>query len=128
MDAKTVIANFATTNENGEVISFNLEGLDALISELRAEAKEIRTANKVAAKAQQDANKVAAAEAGKEYYSALKIGDEFEVIINGKPAKVVKIATKSKDAKTAACSLVEWNETMGKTPNRYPSFDKVVIA
>lgn len=128
MDAKTVIANFATTNENGEVISFNLEGLDALISELRAKAKEIRTANKVAAKAQQDANKVAAAEAGKEYYSTLKIGDEFEVIINGKPAKVVKIATKSKEVKTAACSLVEWNETMGKTPNRYPSFDKVVIA
>ena len=128
MDAKTVIANFATTNENGEVISFNLEGLDVLISELRAEAKEIRTANKVAAKAQQDANKVAAAEAGKEYYSTLKIGDEFEVVINGKPAKVVKIATKSKEAKTAACSLVEWNETMGKTPNRYPSFDKVVIA
>lgn len=127
MDAKSVIANFASTNENGEIVSFDLEGLDTLIAELRSEAKVIREKNKDALKEQKEANKAVAAEAGKEYYNSLKVGDQFEILISGKPVRVTKIATKSKTSNSAACAIVDWTKDMGSTPNRYLGFDKVVV-
>lgn len=128
MDAKSVIANFASTNENGEIVSFDLEGLDTLIAELRSEAKVIREKNKDALKEQKEANKAVAAEAGKAFYDSLAIGQEFDILIGGKATRVTKIATKSKTSNSAACAIVGWTKDMGSTPNRYLGFDKVVVA
>lgn len=127
MDAKSVIANYASVNENGEIVSFDLEGLDTLIAELRSEAKEIRASQKDVLKKQKEAQKADAAEAGKAFYDSLTIGDEFEILISGKPVRVAKIETKSKTSNSAACKIVNFTDDMGKTPNRYLGFDKVVV-
>lgn len=124
MDAKTVFAGFETE------VGFDLNGLDALIADLRGMAKDKRAEMKDVLAEQKKVNKVAAAEAGKVFYDSLKVGDEFEILISGKPVHVAKIETKSKSSNSAACEIVGWENdgTMGKTPNRYLGFDKVVIA
>ena len=124
MDAKTVFAGFETE------VGFDLNGLDALIADLRGMAKDKRAEMKDILAEQKKANKAVAAEAGKVFYDSLKVGDEFEILISGKPVHVAKIETKPKSSNSAACEIVGWKNdgTMGKTPNRYLGFDKVVIA
>ena len=128
MNAQTVYDSFAKV-ENEKEVSYDLNGLDKLIADLRTMAKDKRVAMKDELKAQADASKEANAEIGKDFYSKLVIGEEFEILIGGKKTKVTKIATKSKTAGSAACAIVGWinDGSMGKTPNRYLGFDKVVI-
>lgn len=124
MDAKAVFAGFES--EAG----FDLAGLDAMIAELRGMAKDKRAEMKDVLKEQKEADKAAAAEAGKAFYDGLAIGEEFDILISGKPVRVAKIATKSKSSNSAACAIVGWSKEVngGATPNRYLGFDKVVIA
>ena len=110
----------------GNGSDFDLNGLDALITELRTMAKDKRAEMKDVLKAQKDAEKENKSEVGKEYYSKLNIGDEFKIIIGGKEVEVVKIETKSKSNSSAACMIKNWNGE-GKSPNRYLGFDKVVV-
>ena len=124
MDAKSIVANYAV--ENG---AYDLAGLDALIADLRSQAKDIRASQKEVIAKQKVADKAVAAEAGKEYYNGLEIGQEFDILIAGKPVRVPKIATKSKVAGSAACAIVGWVDdgSMGKSANRYLGFDKVIV-
>lgn len=123
MNAQTIFASFATEN------SFDLNGLDALIADLRGMAKDKRAEMKDEIAEQKKANKEANAEVGKAFYNSLKIGDQFEITIGGKATLVKKIATKSKTAGSAACEIVGWvnDGSNGKTPNRYLGFDKVIV-
>lgn len=123
MNAQTIFASFATEN------SFDLNGLDALIADLRGMAKDKRAEMKDEIAEQKKANKEANAEVGKAFYNSLAIGDEFEITIGGKATLVKKIATKSKTAGSAACEIVGWvnDGSNGKTPNRYLGFDKVIV-
>lgn len=124
MDAKEVFAGFET--EAG----FDLNGLDTLIADLRGMAKDKRAEMKDVLKEQKEADKAAAAEAGKAFYDGLDVGEEFDILISGKPVRVAKIATKSKTSNSAACAIVGWanDGSNGKTPNRYLGFDKVIVA
>ena len=121
MNAQSIFSSFATEN------SFDLNGLDTLIADLRSMAKDKRAKMKDILAKEKEANKAVAAEAGKEYYNSLKVGDQFEILISGKPVRVTKIATKSKTSNSAACAIVDWTKDMGSTPNRYLGFDKVVV-
>lgn len=122
MNAQSIFTSFAM--ENG---SFDLNGLDTLIADLRSMAKDKRAEMKDVLKEQKEAQKATLAEAGKEYYNSLAIGEQFEILISGKPVLVEKIETKSKTSNSAACKIVNFTDDMGKTPNRYLGFDKVVI-
>ena len=122
MVANDVFGSFVM--ENG---SFDLNGLDTLIADLRTLAKDKRAKMKDILAKEKEANKAVAAEAGKEYYNSLKVGDQFEILISGKATLVKKIETKSKSSNSAACAIVEWSSDMGKTPNRYLGFDKVIV-
>lgn len=123
MDAKSIVAGYVSD------AGYDLAGLDKLIAELRSEAKDIRANQKDALKAQADALKAENAEVGKAYYNKLAVGQEFDILIAGKPVRVQKIATKSKTAGSAACAIVGWVDdgSMGKSANRYLGFDKVVV-
>lgn len=122
MVANDVFGSFVM--ENG---SFDLNGLDALIADLRTLAKDKRAEMKDVLAKEKEVQKETLAKAGKEYYDSLAIGDEFEILISGKATLVKKIETKSKSSNSAACAIVEWSSDMGKTPNRYLGFDKVVV-
>ena len=127
-NAKMVYGSFAKV-ENEKEVSYDLDGLDKLIAELRTMAKDKRTEMKDILAEEKKASKEANAEIGKEFYSKLNVGEEFEILIGGKKTKVTKIATKSKTVGSAACSIVGWvnDGSMGKTSNRYLGFDKIVI-
>ena len=122
MVANDVFGSFVM--ENG---SFDLAGLDALIADLRTLAKDKRAEMKDVLAKEKETQKETLAKAGKEYYDSLAIGDEFEILISGKATLVKKIETKSKSSNSAACAIVDWSSDMGKTPNRYLGFDKVVV-
>lgn len=123
MDAKEVFAGFETE------VGFDLNGLDALIADLRGMAKDKRAEMKDVLAEQKKAEKAVSAEAGKAFYAKLEVGQEFDILIGGKAVRVQKIATKSKTAGSAACAIVDWVDdgSMGKSANRYLGFDKVVI-
>ena len=125
MNAQNVISAFATLNENNEVTAFDFNAFDALVSELVTERAKIRKDNAEALKEQKKADTAILAEAGKVYYNSLKVGDVFEIMLGGEPTKVTKIETKSGSGNSAACKLVV--SKGGKTDNRYPNFDKVVV-
>ena len=122
MVANDVFGSFVM--ENG---SFDLNGLDALIADLRTLAKDKRAEMKDVLAKEKEVQKETLAKTGKEYYDSLAIGDEFEILISGKATLVKKIETKSKSSNSAACAIVKWSSDMGKTPNRYLGFDKVVV-
>ena len=123
MNAQSIFTSFATEN------SFDLNGLDKLIADLRGLAKDKRAEMKDVLAKQKEADKEALAEVGKDFYTKLNVGDTFEIKIGGKATLVKKIATKSKTVGSAACAIVEWVDdgSMGKTPNRYLGFDKVIV-
>ena len=128
MDAQSIIQSFATTNENNEVVSFDLDGLKTLIGDLRSSMSEIKAANKDALKAERDAERAEIAVAGKAYYDGLNVGDHFQYTMSdGTVVDAIKIATKSNTGATAACELVEVPEG-AKSSKRYPKFWQVVIA
>ena len=122
MVANDVFGSFVM--ENG---SFDLNGLDALIADLRTLAKDKRAEMKDVLAKEKETQKETLAKTGKEYYDSLAIGDEFEILISGKATLVKKIETKSKSSNSAACAIVNWSSDMGKTPNRYLGFDKVIV-
>ena len=125
ISSQSVIGSFATLNEQNEVIAFDFNSFDTLVSELVTERAKLRKENADAIKEQKKANADALAEVGKAYYNSLKVGDIFEVILGGKNTKVRKIETKSGSGSSAACELVV--SAGGKTDRRYPKFDKVVV-
>ena len=125
INAQSVIGSFATLNEQNEVIAFDFNAFDTLVSELVTERAKLRKENADVIKEQKKANADALAEVGKAYYNSLAVGDEFEVMLGGEKTKVRKIETKSGSGNSAACELVV--SKGGKTDNRYPKFDKVVV-
>lgn len=125
MNAQNVISTFATVDADGKVTAFDFANFDALVSELVTERAKIRKENASAIKEQKKADSAVLAQAGKEYYNTLKVGDIFKVVIGGEQVEVRKIETKSGSGASAACELVV--SAGGKTDKRYPKFDKVVV-
>ena len=128
MNAQNVISSFATLNENNEVVSFNFADFDNLVSELVTERAKIRKENKEAIKAEKEAKNEELAKDGKEFYLALKVGDEFTYkTADGTEVLARKIETKSGVYNSAACEVISGIE-IGKSNKRYPKFYQVVIA
>jgi hypothetical protein len=128
MNAQNVISAFATLNENNEVVSFNFADFDNLVSELVTERAKIRKENKEAIKAEKEAKNEELAKDGKEFYLALKVGDEFTYkTADGTEVLARKIETKSGVYNSAACEVISGIE-IGKSNKRYPKFYQVVIA
>lgn len=125
MNAVSVINSFATLNDKNEVTAFDFASFDKLVSELVTERAKIRKDNAAELKEQKKANSAVLAQAGKDYYLSLKVGDVFNVIIGGEAVAVRKIETKSGSNASAACELIV--SAGGKTDKRYPKFDKVVV-
>lgn len=125
MTTSSVIGSFATLNEKGEVIAFDFNSFDKLVSDLVTERAKIRKDNADEVKAQKKASAEEKAVIGKEYFLTLKVGDHFFVEIGGNIVEVEKIATKSGSNNSASCKLVV--SAGGKTDNRYPKFDKVAV-
>jgi len=123
----SIIDQLSVKNENGEVVSFDLAQLDAIITELRGIAKDVRVKNKDAEKDKADADKAILAERAKAYYDSLAVGDSVSYVdASGKEWEGVKIETKSKSGMTAALELV--NPPAGaKNTKRYPKFHQVVV-
>ena len=127
MNAQSIISSFATLNENNEVVSFNFADFDALVSELVTERAKIRKDNKEAIKAEKEAANEVLAKAGKSYYDALKVGEEFRFkTADGIEVLARKIETKSKSGNTAACEVISGIEC-AKTNKRYPRFHQVIV-
>jgi hypothetical protein len=127
MTTQEIIASFATLDENGNVTSFNFADFDALVSELVTERAKIRKDNKEAIKAQKEADNETLAKAGKEYYDALKVGDEFDYkTADGTVVHARKIETKSKSGNSAACEVL-FGITCAKSNKRYPKFYQVIV-
>ena len=127
MNAQNVISAFATLNENNEVVSFNFADFDALVSELVTERAKIRKDNKEAIKAEKEAANEVLAKAGKAYYDALKVGEEFIYrTADGTEVLARKIETKSKSGNTAACEVISGIEC-AKSNKRYPKFHQVIV-
>ena len=127
MNAQSIISSFATLNENNEVVSFNFADFDILVSELVTERAKIRKDNKEAIKAQKEADNEVLAKVGKDYYDALKVGEEFRYkTADGTEVLVRKIETKSKSGNTAACEVISGIEC-AKTNKRYPRFYQVIV-
>ena len=106
--AKEIEAQFATLNENGEVVAFDFDAFSALVTELYKDRTTIRASNEEEIKAQKNAENAKLAEIGKAYYKSLKVGDEFSYKDSkGKIWKARKIETKSGTDSTAACELLE---------------------
>ena len=127
MNAQSIISSFATLNENNEVVSFNFADFDILVSELVTERAKIRKDNKEAIKAQKEADNEVLAKAGKAYYDALKVGEEFRYkTADGTEVLVRKIETKSKSGNSAACEVISGKEC-AKTNKRYPRFYQVIV-
>ena len=122
MNAQSIISSFATLNENNEVVSFNFADFDILVSELVTERAKIRKDNKEAIKAQKEADNEVLAKVGKDYYDALKVGEEFRYkTADGTEVLARKIETKSKSGNTAACEVISGIEC-AKSNKRYPKF------
>ena len=127
MNAQSIISSFATLNENNEVVSFNFADFDILVSELVTERAKIRKDNKEAIKAQKEADNEALAKVGKDYYDALKVGEEFRYkTADGTEVLARKIETKSKSGNTAACEVISGIEC-AKSNKRYPKFYQVIV-
>ena len=127
MNAQSIISSFATLNENNEVISFNFADFDILVSELVTERAKIRKNNKEAIKAQKEADNEVLAKVGKDYYDALKVGEEFRYkTADGTEVLARKIETKSKSGNTAACEVISGIEC-AKSNKRYPKFHQVIV-
>ena len=127
MNAQSIISSFATLNENNEVVSFNFADFDALVSELVTERAKIRKDNKEAIKAQKEADNEVLAKVGKDYYNALKVGEEFRYkTADGTEVLARKIETKSKSGNTAACEVISGIEC-AKSNKRYPKFYQVIV-
>ena len=127
MNAQSIISSFATLNENNEVVSFNFADFDILVSELVTERAKIRKDNKEAIKAQKEADNEALAKVGKDYYDALKVGEEFRYkTADGTEVLARKIETKSKSGNTAACEVISGIEC-AKSNKRYPKFYQVKV-
>ena len=127
MNAQSIISSFATLNENNEVVSFNFADFDILVSELVTERAKIRKDNKEAIKAQKESDNEALAKVGKDYYDALKVGEEFRYkTADGTEVLARKIETKSKSGNTAACEVISGIEC-AKSNKRYPKFYQVIV-
>ena len=127
MNAQSIISSFATLNENNEVVSFNFADFDILVSELVTERAKIRKDNKEAIKAQKEADNEVLAKVGKDYYNALKVGEEFRYkTADGTEVLARKIETKSKSGNTAACEVISGIEC-AKSNKRYPKFYQVIV-
>ena len=127
MNAQSIISSFATLNENNEVVSFNFADFDILVSELVTERAKIRKDNKEAIKAQKEADNEVLAKVGKDYYDALKVGEEFHYkTADGTEVLARKIETKSKSGNTAACEVISGIEC-AKSNKRYPKFHQVIV-
>ena len=127
MNTQSIISSFATLNENNEVVSFNFADFDALVSELVTERAKIRKDNKEAIKAEKEAANEVLAKAGKSYYDALKVGEEFRFkTADGIEVLARKIETKSKSGNTAACEVISGIKC-AKTNKRYPRFHQVIV-
>ena len=127
MNAQSIISSFATLNENNEVVSFNFADFDILVSELVTERAKIRKDNKEAIKAQKEADNEVLAKVGKDYYDALKVGEEFRYkTADGTEVLARKIETKSKSGNTAACEVISGIEC-AKSNKRYPKFHQVKV-
>ena len=127
MNAQSIISSFATLNENNEVVSFNFADFDILVSELVTERAKIRKDNKEAIKAQKEADNEVLAKAGKSYYDALKVGEEFRYkTADGTEVLARKIETKSKSGNSAACEVISGIEC-AKSNKRYPKFHQVIV-
>ena len=127
MNAQSIISSFTTLNENNEVVSFNFADFDILVSELVTERAKIRKDNKEAIKAQKEADNEVLAKVGKDYYDALKVGEEFRYkTADGTEVLARKIETKSKSGNTAACEVISGIEC-AKSNKRYPKFHQVIV-
>ena len=128
MNAQSVVAAFATKDEDGKVIGFDFASFDKVVSELVTERAKIRKENKEVIKAQKKADNDALAVEGKKIYDALKVGDEFDYkTADGTVVHARKIATKSGAGKSAACEVISGLEIAdGKSALRYPKFYQLV--
>ena len=129
MNAQSIIAGFATLNENGEVVSFNFADFDKLVSELVTERAKIRKENKEAIKAQKEADNAVLAESGKAFYDGLAEGDTFTYkTADGTEVVARKIKTKSGSGNSAACEVISGLVIAeGKSNKRYPKFYQIVL-
>ena len=127
MNTQSIISSFATLNENNEVVSFNFADFDILVSELVTERAKIRKDNKEAIKAEKEAANEVLAKAGKSYYDALKVGEEFRYkTADGTEVLARKIETKSKSGNSAACEVISGIKCV-KTNKRYPRFHQIIV-
>jgi len=125
MTTQEIVSAFATTNENGEVTSFDFDSFNALVDELVETRKQLKKEAKEAEKARIESEREVLAETGKKYYDSLAEGDEFEYKNSeGTVLKARKIKTKSNTGTTAACELLEFTTKTGK---RYPKFYQVIV-
>ena len=126
MNAQSIISSFATLNENNEVVSFNFADFDALVSELVTERAKIRKDNEEAIKAEKEAANEVLAKAGKAYYDALKVGEEFRYkTYDGTEVLARKIEPKS--GNSAACEVISGIECTQFNNKRYPKFFQVIF-
>ena len=125
--AKEIEAQYATLNENGEVIAFDFDGFNELVNTLYKDRTTIRASNEEEIKAKKDLENAKLASIGKTYYNSLKEGDEFSYKDSkGTVWTATKISSKSGSDATAACELT--NPPAGaKTAKRYPKFHTVVV-
>lgn len=130
MNAQSIIAGFATLNENNEVVSFNFADFDKLVSELVTERAKIRKDNKEAIKAKKEADNAVLADAGKKFYEGLAEGDTFTYkTADGTEVLARKIKTKSGSGNSAACEVISGlTIAEGKSAKRYPKFHQIVVA
>ena len=118
---------FNTLSADGEVVSFDFDTFDKVVTDLISERASMRADAKTKAKEAKDAENAELGKIAKEYYDSLKVGDIFSYKdASGKIWEAKKISTKSGSDKRAACELV--NPPAGaKSTKRYPEFFRVVV-
>ena len=125
--AKEIETQYATLNENGEVVAFDFDGFNELVNTLYKDRTTIRAKNEKEIKAKKEVETAKLASVGKAYYNSLKLGDEFSYKDSKGTTWVAKKAeTKSGSDATAACELVNPPEN-AKTAKRYPKVHTVVV-
>ena len=118
---------FNTLSAENEVIGFDFDAFDKVVTDLISERATMRADAKTKAKEAKDAENAELGKIAKEYYNSLNVGDTFSYKdASGKIWEAKKIETKSGSDKRASCELI--NPPAGaKSKKRYPEFHQVIV-
>jgi hypothetical protein len=118
---------FNTLSAENEVIGFDFDAFDKVVTDLISERASMRADAKTKAKKAKDAENAELGKVAKEYYDSLNEGDVFSYKdASGKIWEAKKIVPKSGSDKRASCELID-PPAGAKSTKRYPEFFRVVV-